>query len=42
MMISDTKKPPVGGFIESGKMFSGTSPERQKSFSGDFHRCRFA
>ena len=27
MLISDTKKPPVGGFIESRKMFSGTSPE---------------
>lgn len=41
-MVWDTKKPPEGGFIESKKVFSGTSSERQKSFSGDFHHCRFA
>lgn len=40
-MVWDTKKPPEGGFIESKKVFSGTSSERQKSFSGDFHHCRF-
>jgi len=27
MLVADTKKPPVGGFIESRKMFSGISPE---------------
>jgi len=27
MLVSDTKKPPEGGLIESGKMFSGIYPE---------------
>jgi len=38
MLVADTKKPPVGGFIESGKMFSGIVPEcencSQATFAG--------
>jgi len=38
MLVADTKKPPEGGLIESGKMFSGIYPEcencSQATFAG--------
>jgi hypothetical protein len=30
MLVADTKKPPVGGFIESRKVFSGTFSRKAK------------